>query len=112
MKDPLRSYRHQIGPPPLPTDENRSTKAKRSWQSDLAQWSPSLGFGIQLAGSMLVYVLAGYLLDRWLDTAPWFILIGSAIGMVAFFMQVARMSRKMSNEGGKNEAEEKESDKT
>lgn len=61
---------------------------------------------------MLVYVLAGYLLDRWLDTAPWFILIGSAIGMVAFFMQVARMSRKMSNEGGKNEAGEKESDKT
>ena len=45
---------------------------------------------------MLVYVLIGYLLDRWLDTEPWFILVGSVVGMVAFFVQLVRLSKRLS----------------
>ncbi|TDI70497.1 MAG: AtpZ/AtpI family protein [Bacteroidetes bacterium] len=92
---------------PLSTDENPTAKSKKSWQSDLAHSSPSLGFGVSLAGSVLFYVLAGYLLDRWLDTEPWFILIGSGVGMVAFFIQLARLARRLSRGDRKKESEEK-----
>lgn len=57
-----------------------------------------MGIGVQLAGSMLLYVIAGYLLDRWLDTAPWFILAGSLVGMTAFFVQLARIAKRMNEE--------------
>ena len=106
MKDPLYPLPHPIGHHPLSTDENPSAKSKKSWQSDLAKSSPSLGFGIQLAGSILFYVLAGYLLDRWMDTAPWFILIGSAIGMIAFFVQLARLSKRLSNADRKKKSDQ------
>ncbi len=45
---------------------------------------------------MLVYVFIGYFLDKWLDTAPWFIVIGSIVGMVAFFLQLAKIAKRMS----------------
>ncbi len=52
---------------------------------------------------MLFYVLAGYLIDRWLDTAPWFILIGSVLGMIAFFVQLVRLSKRLSKKRGEEE---------
>lgn len=69
---------------------------KSSWQSGLRDASPYLTLGIQLAATMLVYVVAGYFLDRWLETEPIFILIGSVVGMIAFFIQVVRLSKRLS----------------
>lgn len=42
---------------------------------------------------MIVYVIGGYLVDRWLDTTPVFLIIGAVLGMVAFFFQIVRLTR-------------------
>jgi F0F1-type ATP synthase assembly protein I len=50
--------------------------------------------GVQLAGTMLFYVFAGYLLDRWLKTEPWLLIAGSVVGMIAFFFQIVRLAKR------------------
>ncbi len=46
---------------------------------------------MQLALSMAFFVGGGYLLDRWLDTAPWLLVAGAVLGMVAIFLQLFRV---------------------
>jgi F0F1-type ATP synthase assembly protein I len=39
-----------------------------------------------IIGAIMVFGTVGYLLDRWLDTAPWLLLVGLATGVaVGFF---------------------------
>jgi len=44
-----------------------------------------VGAGFQLAFSILFFAGMGYLLDRWLDTAPWLLLLGLLVGLAAGF---------------------------
>ena len=53
--------------------------------------SPYLGLGMQLALSMIFFVGAGYLLDRWLGTDPWLLVVGAVLGMVAVFIHLFRL---------------------
>ncbi|NNF03796.1 MAG: AtpZ/AtpI family protein [Rhodothermales bacterium] len=64
-----------------------------AWQSSLQDAGPYLTIGIQLAGTMIVYVIGGYLIDRWLETTPIFLIVGAVLGMVAFFYQIVRLTR-------------------
>jgi F0F1-type ATP synthase assembly protein I len=51
-----------------------------------------------MTGSVVVGVLAGYFLDRRLNTKPWLFLAGSLLGLVAgftgFILAVMRVDRK------------------
>ena len=93
----------------MSTDDNPPGGTDSRWQSELGRSSSFLGLGVQLAGSMLFYVVAGYLLDRWLGTAPWLILLGSIVGMAAFFFQLSRIARQMSEDDARRKRE-KEAD--
>lgn len=66
------------------------------WQHNLGEVTPYLSIGVQLAATMVVYVGIGWLIDRWQDTTPVFLIIGSVIGMVAFFVQLIRVSKELS----------------
>ena len=44
---------------------------------------------------MLVYVFIGMLLDRWLNTEPWFVIAGSLVGIVAFFVQLMKLVKRL-----------------
>jgi len=89
------------------TQENgRRAEPGTGWQSGLRAASPYMGLGLQLAGSVLVYVVAGYLADRWLGTEPWLLLVGAVLGMVTFFVQLARTVRRL-NEDTARRAEER-----
>lgn len=68
------------------------------WHEKLGPSGQYLGLGLQLAGSVLLYVGLGYFLDRWLDTSPWLLLTGSLVGMVAFFVQIVRVVREMNKD--------------
>lgn len=72
------------------------------WQNGLRDAAPYLTFGIQLAATMVVYVMGGYFVDRWLETEPVFLIIGSVLGMVAFFVQVVRLSKRLSRKDKQN----------
>ena len=49
-----------------------------------------LRVGIDIVASVAVGVVAGILLDRWLGTAPWFLLVFFILGCGAAFMSVYR----------------------
>jgi ATP synthase protein I len=44
--------------------------------------------GLQLAGTLLICVYAGFWLDRRYDTSPWLVLAGAAVGMTAGFFNM------------------------
>ncbi len=54
-------------------------------------------FGFRLVTDLVVGVLSGFgigwLLDHWLGTAPWFLLIFMPIGMVAGILNVIRAAK-------------------
>lgn len=54
---------------------------------------PYLGLGAQIGGSMVVFVGAGILVDRWLGTTPWGVVIGAALGMIGIVALVVRISK-------------------
>lgn len=64
--------------------------------------SPYVGLGMQIAGSMVMFVGGGYLLDKWLDTTPWLTIVGAFLGMAAIFIQLVRVSKTLSSKGKKN----------
>ena len=55
-------------------------------QNETASWHKISGAGVEFAGAVGLGALAGWLLDRWLDTAPWLLIggvfLGFAIGLV------------------------------
>lgn len=54
---------------------------------------PHLGLGVQIAGSMLLFVGIGLLVDQWLGTTPWGVLVGAALGMVGIVLLVMRIAK-------------------
>ncbi|MFT4603469.1 MAG: F0F1-type ATP synthase assembly protein I [Rhodothermales bacterium] len=85
------------------------------WQKSMLESSPYVGLGFQLAGAVLIYVGIGFFVDRWLDTSPWGLVTGAVVGMIAFFLQLVRVVRRMNAEthrgaGGKKYREFKESE--
>ncbi len=81
----------------MTADSPSDGKRDSEWQSSLHDAGPYLTIGIQLAGTMIVYVIGGYLIDRWLDTTPIFLIVGSVLGMVAFFIQIVRLTRDLND---------------
>jgi ATP synthase protein I len=50
--------------------------------------------GISFVLAIVFGVAAGYYLDRWLDTSPWFFFLGFIFGLAAGILNVVRASRK------------------
>ena len=59
--------------------------------------SLALRIGVELVAALVVGVGIGFLLDRWLGTAPWlliaFFLLGAAAGMLNVFRVASRLDR-------------------
>ncbi len=81
---------------------------RSKWQHDLSEVTPYLTIGIQLAATMVVYVGIGWLIDRWQDTTPIFLIVGSVVGMFAFFAQLIRVSKELSE---KNAADKRKGER-
>jgi len=69
----------------------------KKWQNNLHDVSPYLTVGISLSGAVLFYVGVGYWVDRWLNTSPVYLLIGSGLGIVTFFIQFYRIVKQMTS---------------
>lgn len=57
-----------------------------------------------LVSAVLVGGLMGYLLDRWLHTRPWLMLVFGGLG---FFAGVREILRRLANEGDGNQGSAK-----
>ena len=78
---------------PEPADHRRQGSR---WQASFREAGPYMGLGIQLAVSMVLFTLGGYLLDKWLQTTPWLTIAGAVLGMVAVFAYLVRLSQSLS----------------
>jgi ATP synthase protein I len=75
---------------PSPREDARATR-RGAW-SGLDQSSI---MGVELISATLTWAGIGWLVDRWLGTAPWFLaigaLLGNAAGIYLIWLRAARM---------------------
>lgn len=66
--------------------------------SIVRQLAPYLNLGTQLAASVLILGGAGWFADKYLNTAPWLLVIGlclgSTIGLIQFLRTVSQLSKR------------------
>jgi len=58
-------------------------------QENLQRSGPAAGAGYSLIGSLGLLGGAGYALDYWRGTSPWFLLIGLLLGLIVGFVALA-----------------------
>jgi len=68
-----------------PLVEKQLSKGAGDVASSYRKAGPYLDASWQLAGSVALWVLIGYFLDRWLHTAPWLLVVGAVFGMALGF---------------------------
>lgn len=104
--------------PPLPSlaklDEKiRAAEAKRRGAKPRSEESGrGLGFalriGVEIVAALIVGVGIGLLLDWWLGTKPWFLLLFFVLGAAAGFMNVFRVVGGLGGQVGYRRAAEPE----
>lgn len=65
------------------------------------QLAPFMGLGTELAASVAGMLLLGYFLDRLLNTSPWLLLTGAAVGMIGGFYNFIREVQRLGKIGTK-----------
>ncbi len=83
-----------VEPPPVGYRSRKSTPGQihDAYGEGMREAGPYLGLGAQIGGSMVVFVGLGLLADRWLDTSPWGVLVGAALGLIGIVALVIRIS--------------------
>ncbi len=61
---------------------------------DLRRLAELTSIGLILPSSIAVGLFFGYFLDRWLDTAPWLLLIFTVLGIVSGLLSLFRALKK------------------
>jgi len=64
--------------------------AKKSEQNKLAL---AFSVGAVISANVIGGIVMGYLLDRWLNSAPWMIVTGLILGTIGAFVGVYRILR-------------------
>lgn len=59
--------------------------------------------GLMFPASIGVGAAMGYLLDKWLNTAPYLLVIFTLYGAAAGFWNLYKVTKRMSNSNGKND---------
>ncbi|WP_374654606.1 AtpZ/AtpI family protein [Dongia sp.] len=70
-----------------------------SGSQELAREGTSLGYGFRLSVELLAGLLVGlgigYVIDGWLGTRPWLMLVFMILGLAAGVLNVMRVTRQM-----------------
>ncbi len=61
---------------------------KRSQRGRIGEGYKLVGLGGTLAGAIILFMLGGFALDRWLRLTPLFTLVGTGVGAVLGFLNV------------------------
>jgi len=81
---------------------NRARKPEDSTESFLEQSAKSLSENVKkaapfasasytLIGAIILLGGVGYALDQWLDSSPWFLLVGLLLGITVGFYELAKL---------------------
>jgi len=107
MTDPQEPKRPQTGATtPLTSDlEARIARANREREvaeqaslvpaKDMSGWNRGMRLGSEFVAAILVGAGIGYLLDLWLHTSPWLMLVMLMVGFAAGVLNVVRSANEM-----------------
>lgn len=107
MTDPQKPNRPQPGDTtPLTSDlASRIARAKREREvaerakaapaKDMSGWNRGLRLGSEFIAAILVGAGIGWLLDTWLKTSPWLMLVMLIVGFAAGVLNVVRSASEM-----------------
>jgi len=90
---------------------------RRSTYGDLKKLAAISSWVLILPSSIIAGLAIGYLLDRWLKTAPWMLLIWTILGIISGLLNLFRSIRRhfeeaqKSSRGANNQVDSQESDK-
>jgi F0F1-type ATP synthase assembly protein I len=65
-------------------------KSTRVFQENVERAGPAAGASYTLIGSIVLLGAAGYAVDRWQGTAPWFAVGGLLLGIVVGFYDLVK----------------------
>lgn len=65
-------------------------RSLQSLQDNIRRAGPAATASYSLIGAILLLGGGGYLVDRWLGTAPWGLLAGLLVGIVVGFYELAK----------------------
>ena len=84
-----------VAPPPAGYQNKRVTAGSvhDAYTDGMREAGTHLGTGLQIGVSMVFFVGLGLLVDRWLGTTPWGVIVGAILGMVGIMALVLRMAR-------------------
>jgi F0F1-type ATP synthase assembly protein I len=68
--------------------------ANRSMEEILTRNERTIFASYRLVGAILLFGAAGYLLDRWLMTTPWLLMVGLLTGIAVGFLGLLRVVRR------------------
>jgi ATP synthase protein I len=81
--------------PAMPDQE--PTERSDDVASSYRKAAPYLDASWQLTGSVALWVVVGYFVDKWLHTTPWLLVAGAVLGMVTgfylFFKAIAAIGK-------------------
>jgi F0F1-type ATP synthase assembly protein I len=79
----------KVGKRNLMQQESNSQKNDDGYN---AKW---FGIATEFVGVLAVFCYIGYKLDKALDSSPWFLLTGFAVGFTGMFYTILKQSRKI-----------------
>ena len=86
-------------------------KPRSSLESEVSSSAEGWVAGGAFFGSILSGTLLGYLVDLWLGTDPWFVVIGILLGSYSGFVRMWHLSQQMENGPDKEVADKGVADK-
>jgi hypothetical protein len=84
--------------PPGEVPPGRKRGGLGAWNASMMEAGPYLSLGLQSAFAMAFFVGLGYLVDGWLGSRPWGIIVGAVLGMVGVMMLLVRLSNRANAE--------------
>jgi F0F1-type ATP synthase assembly protein I len=71
-----------------PGARNESARANEVLQSNLQQSGSRILASYALVGAIILFGGAGYAVDRWARTSPWFLILGLLVGVFFGFYRL------------------------
>lgn len=87
-----------------------SAKPGQSDRRGIRQLGVLSGVGLTLVISTVLGLWGGHVLDRWLGTAPWLMLVGLLLGIASGFVNLFRAAGIFDREGEQAERDRDRSD--
>jgi F0F1-type ATP synthase assembly protein I len=66
-------------------------KSFNYFQKILKNSGPIITASYGMIGGIIIFMLAGYFLDEWLGTAPWFLITGLLLGIGSGLYEIAKL---------------------